>query len=105
MRAAGEPCVTAAIDRMNFHRPVPVGDNVYIESFAFETGRTSVKVQLRAAREDPHTGEHETTTESRFIFVAIDEDGSPIPVQDLVVESDRDEELRERALAWEAEEE
>jgi uncharacterized protein (TIGR00369 family) len=105
MRAAGEPCVTAAIDRMNFHRPVPVGDNVYIESFAYETGRTSVKVQLRAAREDPHTGDHETTTESRFVFVAIDEDGSPIPVQDLAVESDRDEELRERALEWEVEEE
>jgi uncharacterized protein (TIGR00369 family) len=105
MRAAGEPCVTAAIEEMNFHRPVPVGDNVYIESFAYETGRTSVKVQLRAAGEDPHTGHHETTTESRFIFVAIDEDGSPIPVQNLAVESDRDEELRERALAWEAEEE
>ncbi|MEF8853118.1 MAG: acyl-CoA thioesterase [Haloarculaceae archaeon] len=102
MRAAGEPCVTAAIDEMNFHRPVPVGDNVYIESFAYETGRTSVKVQLRAAREDPHTGTHETTTESRFVFVAIDEDGSPLPVHDLTVESDQCRELRAQALEWEA---
>jgi uncharacterized protein (TIGR00369 family) len=100
MRAAGEPCVTASIDEMNFHRPVPVGDTVVIESFAFETGRTSVRVQLKAARENPRTGEQETTTESRFVFVAIDEDGTPVPVPDLTAESDRCRQLRERALEW-----
>lgn len=102
MRAAGEPCVTAAIDEMNFHRPVPVGETVVIESFAYETGRTSVKVQLRAAREDPRTGEQETTTESRFVFVAIDEAGSPVEVPDLTAESDRCRALRERAREWES---
>ena len=101
MRAAGEPCVTASIDEMNFHRPVPVGDTVVIESFAYETGRTSVKVALEAARENPSTGDRETTTGSRFVFVAIDEDGSPVPVPDLTVESDRCRALRERALEWE----
>ncbi len=101
MRVAGEPCVTAAIDEMNFHRPVPVGDTVYIESFAYETGETSVKVRLRAAREDPRSGEQETTTESRFVFVAIDEDGSPMPVPDLTVEHERCQELRDRALELE----
>ena len=100
MRAAGEPCVTASIDEMNFHRPVPVGDNVVIEAFAYETGRTSILVQLRAARENPRTGEQELTTESRFVFVAIDEAGKPVPVQDLTVESDRDRELREQAREW-----
>jgi uncharacterized protein (TIGR00369 family) len=102
MRAAGEPCVTAAIDELNFHRPVPTGDNALVESFAYETGRTSVKVQLRAARENPRTGEQETTTESRFVFVAIDEDGSPVPVPDLTAETDHCTELRERAHDWEA---
>jgi len=105
MRAAGEPCVTAAIDELNFHRPVPTGDNALVESFAYETGRTSVKVQLRAARENPRTGEQETTTESRFVFVAIDEDGSPVLVPDLTAETDRCRELRERASEWEADRE
>jgi acyl-CoA hydrolase len=105
MRAAGEPCVTAAIDEMNFHRSVPVGETVYIESFGYETGDTSVKVQLRAARENPRTGKQETTTESRFVFVAIDDAGTPVPVPDLTVENERCEELREQALEWESEEE
>ncbi|WP_181684568.1 acyl-CoA thioesterase [Halorhabdus salina] len=98
MRASGEPCVTASIDQMNFHRPVPTGDAVVIESYAYETGRTSVKVALEAARENPRTGDRETTTGSRFVFVAIDEDGSPISVPDLTVQSERCERLRERAL-------
>jgi len=100
MRFAGEPCVTASIDEMNFHRPVPVGDTVVIESFVYDAGRTSAKVQLRAARENPRTGDQEMTTQSRFVFVAIDENGTPVPVPDLHVESDRDEQLRQRALDW-----
>ncbi|MFB6151384.1 MAG: acyl-CoA thioesterase [Haloarculaceae archaeon] len=98
MRLAGQPCVTASIDEMNFHRPVPTGDTVVIESYAFATGRTSVRVALRAAREDPRSGDQETTTESRFVFVAIDEDGSPVEVPEPTAESDRCRTLRERAL-------
>jgi acyl-CoA hydrolase len=62
-------------------------------------------VQLKAAREDPHSGDREVTTESRFVFVAIDESGSPIPVPDLTAENERCRELREQALAWEREDE
>lgn len=79
--------MTASIDEMNFHRPVPVGQTVLIESFAYETGRTSVKVALEAAREDPATGDRKTTTGSRFVFVAIDQNGSPVPVADLTIAS------------------
>jgi uncharacterized protein (TIGR00369 family) len=101
MRAAGEPCVTASIDQMDFHRPVPTGDTVVIEAFAYETGRTSIKIQLTAARENPRTGEQELTTESQFVFVAIDQNGRPVEVPDLTVESERCRELREQALAFE----
>ncbi|PSQ01632.1 acyl-CoA thioesterase [Halobacteriales archaeon QS_4_69_31] len=101
MRAAGEPCVTASIDQMDFHRPVPTGDTVVIEAFAHETGRTSIKIQLTAARENPRTGEQELTTESQFVFVAIDQSGRPVEVPDLTVESERCRELREQALAFE----
>jgi acyl-CoA hydrolase len=102
MRAAEEPCVTASIDEMSFHRPVPVGDTVVIESYGYETGRTSIKVRLRAFREDPRSGEREFTTESQFVFVAIDAEGRPTEVPDLEIASDRCAELRERALDAEA---
>jgi acyl-CoA hydrolase len=98
MRLAGETCVTAVVDKLAFERPVPAGDTVVIQSYAYESGRTSVKVRLQAYRENPRTGEREATTESYFVFVAIDEDGDPVPVPDLAVESERGRELRDAAV-------
>jgi acyl-CoA hydrolase len=83
---------------MDFHRPVPVGDTVLIRSYVYDVGRTSVKVRLQAFRENPRSGEQERTTESRFVFVAIDEDGEPTEVGELDVESERGRKLREEAL-------
>ncbi|WP_267641620.1 acyl-CoA thioesterase [Haloarchaeobius amylolyticus] len=99
MRFAGNSCVTAAVDEFSFERPIPVGDTALIESYVFEAGRTSVKVFLRAFRENPRTGEREQTTSACFTFVALGEDGKPTRVPELTVEGDGEEELREQALA------
>lgn len=97
MRFAGAPCVTAQVDRLSFERPVPTGHTVVIQSYVYDAGRTSVRVRLKAFRENPHTGERQPTTESYFVFVAVDEDGTPTDVPELAVESDRDRELRAAA--------
>lgn len=99
MRLAGRTCVTANVDQLSFDRPVPTGDTAVIQSYAYDSGRTSVRVHLRAFREDPTTGEREQTTESYFVFVAVDQDGRPVEVPDLDVTSERCRELRDRALA------
>jgi uncharacterized protein (TIGR00369 family) len=96
-RHAGNECVTASIDQMDFHRPVPVGDTVLISSYVYAVGRSSVRVRLQAYRENPRTGERERTTESRFVFVAIGEDGEPTQVPELTVDSERGRRLREEA--------
>ncbi|GGN19087.1 acyl-CoA thioesterase [Halarchaeum nitratireducens] len=103
MRHAGESCLTASIDRMNFIRPVPVGDIVVIRAYVYDVGSTSLKVRLQAFAEDPRTGEREQTTESSFVYVAVDEENRPTSVPALDVESGRDEELRAAALEKEAE--
>jgi acyl-CoA hydrolase len=94
MRFAGAPCVTAAVDEFSFERPIPVGETAVIESYAFDAGRTSVQVFLRAYREDPLTGERAKTTEACFTFVAVDPDGAPTAVPDLVVDTDDERELQ-----------
>jgi acyl-CoA hydrolase len=100
MRFAGETCVTAAVDSMEFRRPIPIGDTALIEAYVYDAGKTSVKVRLQAARENPRTGESDPTTESYFVFVAL-KDGKPTPVPELTVDSERGEELRAAALAGE----
>ena len=99
MRFAGENCVTASVDRLDFERPVPTGDVVVVESYVFDAGRTSARVRITAHRENPRTGEREQTTDSTFVYVAIGEDGRPVEVPDLAVESERCRELRDAALA------
>lgn len=102
MRHAGETCVTARINDLDFRRPIPEGDTCVIRSYAYAAGRSSIRVRLQALRERPRTGERERTTDSQFVFVAIDADNRPTPVPALRVESDRDETLREEALALES---
>lgn len=95
MRVAGEPCVTARVNGLDFQRPIPRGDIAVIEAWAYDTGRSSVRIRLLVDRENPLTGERERTCESTFVFVAVDDEGGPIEVPKLEVASERGEELRE----------
>jgi acyl-CoA hydrolase len=98
MRFAGETCITASIDQIDFERPIPVGETTVIRSYVYDAGRTSVKVRLEAYREDPRSGDRQKTTESYFVFVAIDEDGQPQPVPELTTETERAEMLQRKAI-------
>ncbi|MCH7662207.1 MAG: acyl-CoA thioesterase [Euryarchaeota archaeon] len=101
MRFAGKSCVTAHINQVDFERPVQVGDIALLKAYVYEAGRSSIKVRLQAFREDLRTGEAEKTTESYFVYVAIDEDRNPTAVPDLTYESERGERLREEARSGE----
>ncbi|MBZ6494939.1 acyl-CoA thioesterase [Natrinema longum] len=96
MRFAGETCVTARVNELDFERPIRIGDTALVEAYVYDSGRTSVHVALRAWREEPRSGETEKTTESTFTFVAIDETGETVPVPDLSVETEDGERLRDR---------
>jgi len=98
MRFAGEQCVTAHIDSVDFERPLELGDIALVEAYAYDAGRTSVKVRVRAYGENPRTGESELTTESYFVFVAVGEDRKPREVPELTVSTEKGERLREQAL-------
>jgi len=101
MRFAGETCVTARMDRVDFKRPIEVGDTALIEAYVYAAGTTSVRVRVQTYRENPLTGKTEQTADSYFIYVAIDEDRNTVAVPDLIVDSERGERLREEALAGE----
>lgn len=102
MRFSGEMCVTARVNQMNFERPIPVGDTAYITAYVYDAGTSSVRVRLVAEREDLRTRERERTTESYFVYVAIDEDNVPTTVPELTVSTAEGEQLRDEALEDEA---
>lgn len=102
MRHAGVTCVTAHVSDLDFKRPVPQGETCVIGAYAYATGRTSIRVRIRAFHEDPTTGDRERTTDAYFVFVAVDPEGTPTPVPDLAVDTERGEDLRAAALADES---
>ncbi len=99
MRFSGETCVTARVDSMNFERPIAVGDTAYITAYVYDAGTSSVKVRLITEREDLRTREREKTTESYFVYVAIDDDNEPTTVPDLTVSTEEGERLLRAAIA------
>lgn len=104
MRHAGETCVTAHVNDLDFKRPVPQGDTCVVSAYAYTTGKTSIRVRIQAFHENPKTGEREQTTNSYFVFVAVDQEGAPTPIPDLTVDTERCESLQNAALADESRE-
>ena len=76
--------VTVAIDRVEFHCPVLVGDVVSLWANATRVGRTSitVHVEVRAQRPSESSGRSDqiTVTQGDVVMVATSPDGSPVPV-------------------------
>lgn len=97
MRFAGNQCVTAHIHNVDFEKPIEVGEIILTESYVYQAGETSVHTRVRAHRENPQTSEVNQTTESHFVFVAIDEDQKPVSVPDLTVATEEGKELQEEA--------
>lgn len=101
MLFSGETCVTARVDQMSFQRPIRVGDTAFITAYVYDHGDSSVKVRLITEREDLRTRERETTTDSYFVYVAIDDEKRPTSVPELTVNSEEGEALRQAALEGE----
>jgi len=75
-RARGR-VATVAVDGMEFHKPVKVGDVVAIHSVLEHEGRTSMRVGVEAWITRMPGGDHMRVTRALFTFVAIDDAGKP----------------------------
>ena len=90
IRHARRSCVTVAIDSVDFHEPIYLGELVIARSSVNFVGRTSMEVGVRIEAENLRTGERRHTNSSYVTFVAVDDDGRPVPVRELVLETDED---------------
>ena len=79
-RHSGAPCVTAAVDSLNFVAPARAGDTLIIKSAANRTWRSSMEIGVHVAAENSHTGDSRHVVSAYFTFVALSDDGTPQPV-------------------------
>jgi len=80
---SGGRSATIAVDGMIFHRPVKVGDEVSLYASLIKVGKTSMTIHVGAWRRPREARFIEKVTEANFVFVALDSDGKPIPVEHL----------------------
>lgn len=97
-RHARSNVVTASIDRLDFHNPVFVGDLLSFKASLNMVGRTSMEIGVRVEAENLRTGEVRHTASAYLTFVALDDDGRPMEIQPLILETD-DEKRRNRDAA------
>ncbi|TPG13097.1 acyl-CoA thioesterase [Sphingomonas oligophenolica] len=75
-RAKGR-AVTIAMNGMQFHAPVHVGDEVSVYASIATVGRTSMTIAVESWARDRHGEEARKVTQADFIFVAIDDERKP----------------------------
>ena len=87
--AGGEICkklscanvVTVAIQAMEFIEPVHVGDFVCCYVDLIKTGTTSMTVHVETWALSPRKSERRKVTEGVFIYVSVDDEHKPTPIQ------------------------
>ena len=80
MRRCKGRAVTVAMDGMQFHAPVAVGDEVSVYGELTGTGRSSMTIAVECWRRERNEDRAVKVTEARFTFVAIDLAGRPRPI-------------------------
>ena len=97
MTVASETCVTAHIGSVDFRNPIPVGHVAELSAYVYETGASSLEVRVDVDGRDPRDDDAVSTTSACFTMVAVDADGDPVAVPDVVPETDRGSRLVEAA--------
>jgi uncharacterized protein (TIGR00369 family) len=93
MRHAQQRVVTVAVDQMTFRQPIRLGDLVTLTAEVSYVGRTSMEAEVHVEAENPITGERTFTNDAYLVYVALDQDGNPVPVPPLIPETE-DQRLR-----------
>jgi len=92
------PCMTASVDNLSFKNPIRIGNIVHIEAQVSRAFNTSMEVHMRVWGEDSlHQYKYESN-EAYFTFVALDANGKPRKVPELIPETEEEKQLYEGAL-------
>lgn len=98
-RHAHRACVTASIDRLDFHNPVFIGNLLILKASLNYVGRTSAEVGVRVMAEDIMTGKVRHVVSAYLTFVALDENKRPAAMPPLILETDDEKRRNEEAMA------
>ncbi len=80
--------VTAAIERLDFHRPVFIGNLLILKASLNVTGRCSMEIGVRVEAEDLLAGDVRHIASAYLTFVSLNHEGRPLPVPSFIPETE-----------------
>jgi acyl-CoA hydrolase len=96
-RHSNRVVVTASVDSVEFQSPIKLGEVVILEGCVNRAFTTSMEVEINVWAEDNTRGERRKCNKAFYTFVAVDQNGRPIPVAPLAPESEEEIERFEGA--------
>jgi acyl-CoA hydrolase len=92
-------CVTASIDRLDFHKPSFIGNLVTVKASVNMVGTTSMEIGVRVETEDLMADTVTHLASAYLTFVALDENRRPVAVPALELITEEDHRRNREAMA------
>lgn len=82
--------VTASVNNVSFRESIKLGSIVTLEAKVSRSFNTSMEVIIDVFVEDSVTGNMKKHNEAIYTFVAVDQNGSPLPVPEVIPETEEE---------------
>jgi len=90
--------VTASVNNVSFQKPIKHASIITLEAKVSRAFNSSMEIFVDVFVEDQVTGLLEKSNEAIYTFVAVDQNGGPIQVPELIPETEQEKERYEGAL-------
>ena len=90
--------VTASVNHVSFKKPIKEASIVTLEAKVSRSFYSSMEIIIDVFVENQVTGVREKCNDAIYTFVAVDQNGGPIQVPELIPETDKEKERFEAAL-------
>ena len=90
--------VTASVNHVSFKKPIKEASIVTLEAKVSRSFYSSMEIIIDVFVENQVTGVREKCNDAIYTFVAVDQNGGPIQVPELIPETDQEKERFESAL-------
>jgi len=91
-------CVTASVDRIDFHHPIKLGDAVSLVASVNRVFSTSMEIGVKVYAESFKEGKRVHTNTAYLTFVSVDTGGRPVEAIEAVPETDDEKRRYDEAL-------
>lgn len=89
-RHAQSVCVTASVDKIDFHHPIKLGEVVTLEASVNRVFSSSLEVGVKIFSQHFTSSEQKHTNSAYLTFVNINKDGKPVPAPKVVPETEEE---------------